>query len=160
MTNSNDQPSRTTDTLRQRAAYALATIRRHQQDDKRKKAEYATRVRGLGPMVLQNGLGQALAFLLADAKGERAHAAARLYNELQEWLAGGRTRERPERVYDGADLIAGLITGSRDQYQRAQWVTLDLLTWMKKFTDAFLAEEDKQPSAGGGGDGTPAEVRP
>jgi CRISPR-associated protein Cmr5 len=120
-----------------RAAYALKKIREHEQDDAKARERYLTLVRGLPAMVLMNGLGQALAYLCANAEKKTDSPPARLYQELSEWLAGPRTDERRERVYAAGDLLTSLIEGSRDDYQRAQAAALRLLAWQRKFADAF-----------------------
>ncbi len=129
-------------TLEQRRAlYALQVIGQHKTGNYKKR--YATLVHTLPSMVLQNGLGQALAYLLADAggKGGQGVAAGRLYGELQEWLYGNRSEERPERVYvEGAGLMTALMAGSRTEYQWAPLTARALLGWMRKFADAYLEE--------------------
>lgn len=130
-----------------RAHYALHTIRGHRTDPDTVKREYATLVRSVPSMVLNNGLGQALAFLLARAEGNHEKPAYKLYKELQEWLYGLDSTEHPERVYhpdsqqSGAQsdpLITKLMAGSRAEYQHAQHTALLLLSWMRKFADAYL----------------------
>lgn len=130
-------------TLEQRRAlYALQVIERHKANDGAEyKKRYSTLVHGLPSMVLQNGLGQALAYLVSDAedKSAREKASRALYDELQEWLCGTRSRERPERVYvHGSDLITALMAGSRTDYQWAQVSALTLLGWMRRFAQAYL----------------------
>ncbi|MBI3635414.1 MAG: type III-B CRISPR module-associated protein Cmr5 [Candidatus Rokubacteria bacterium] len=92
--------------------------------------------------ILQNGLGQALAFLLADAEG-KATPAQRLYDEMQKWLCGQRDRDLfPCRVYsDGptSHLMRQLVEGDRAKYLAAQEEALRLFTWLKKFADAYLS---------------------
>lgn len=131
-------PSRTID--QQRADFAYQTMTQYGQhgDDAKK---FATLVRGLPTMVLQNGLGQALAYLLADAEGKKS-PSQELYQRLQEWLCGATMEGRPERVYEGK-LIEQLMRCSRDDYQRAQQSALGLLAWMRKFADAFLPKGDR-----------------
>lgn len=123
-----------------RATYALATVQKHR--NAAAAARYATLARGIATMVLQNGLGQALAYLLADAEGKPS-PALELYNELQAWLCGPVDAEHPERVYSRADLIAELMAGSRADYQRAQRHALNLLAWMRKFVDAYLPKGER-----------------
>jgi CRISPR-associated protein Cmr5 len=95
----------------------------------------------LGPSILTNGLGQALATERAAAgpkpakPEERAHD--RLYHNVQDWLcrAGG--------VYEPAsgqrpDLLTALVTGSEALYVRAQAEALAWLVWHKKFCRAYL----------------------
>ena len=135
----------TTQTLEQkRALYALDVIQRHStRGDDKYKRRYGTLVRSLPSMILQNGLGQALAYLLADAgKSEEEKPALALYRELQEWLRGPKDGEtRPERVYPDGDLIQALMQGSRFDYRRAQEASLALFAWTRKFADAYLPKE-------------------
>lgn len=86
-------------------------------------------------MILQNGLGQTLSFLLADG----SHAATQLYQFMQNWLCSTNNEEnRPCKVYPQGELIEKLISGNRDDYMRAQQETLALFNWVKKFVDAKL----------------------
>jgi len=127
----------------QRALYALQTIQGHVSDVDKDKRRYATLVRSLPSMVLQNGLGQALAYLLADARGDDRTPARRLYAELKQWLVGDVSDDRPEPAYDrGSELMEALMAGSRTDYQQAQLTSLALLGWMRKFADAYLPKGD------------------
>ena len=130
-----------------RARYALERVRMRAPKDGQKPDEstkkYATHVRSVPAMVLQSGLGQAMAFLLADAEGDLKKPAGWLYEEIQGWLCGPQSSERPERVYaSGQDLMQALVAGSRSDYQRAQEASLALLAWMRKFADAYLRSEE------------------
>lgn len=130
-----------------RARYALEQVRRRAPKDGQKPNEgtrkYATHIRSVPSMVLQSGLGQAMAFLLADAEGDLKKPAGWLYEEIQGWLCGPRSPERPERVYvSSQDLMQALVAGSRSDYQRAQEASLALLAWMRKFADAYLRSEE------------------
>ena len=121
-----------------RALYALNTIRAHERKGKGYRDTYLTVVRGLPGMILQNGLGQALAFLLARAEGKRQGPEYQLYTELQTWLVGARDADHQERVYPAGDLLDALVSGTRQQFQQAQVRALDLMAWMRKFADAYL----------------------
>jgi CRISPR-associated protein Cmr5 len=121
-----------------RAKYALDEVIKFT-GDKEKKEKYSTLVRRLPAMILNNGLGQALAFLLADDKGEQKEPSWQLYSQLQEWLCD---KNHPPQIYSGK-LIDSLMAGDRFQYIRAQQEVLTLLTWMTKFANAYL------PKSGG-----------
>lgn len=121
-----------------RAKYALQIVMK--QKDTGNAEGYGRHVRKLPAMILNNGLGQALAFLLADGK----EPSKKLYEDMQEWLRGESKADRPRRIYAGSEeLIKLLMAGDRSQYLQAQDETLKLLTWMKKFADAYL------PKSGG-----------
>ena len=120
-----------------RATYALRFITGFTGD----KTKLSTHIQKTPIRILQNGLGQALAFLLADSEGDTGSPSCTLYDHLQDWLCGPYTNDRPCRVYDGQqyNLIKQLIEGRRDEYLLAQEEALKLFTWLKKFADAYLA---------------------
>lgn len=121
-----------------RAAFALACVRGYQGDtDKMSTHIHKTPIR-----ILQNGLGQALAFLLSDAASDGGAPARNLYDKLQEWLCGNRDDSYPCRIYTGdpADLIKRLVEGDRAAYLHAQEEALLLFNWLKKFSDAYLGQ--------------------
>lgn len=115
-----------------RAKYALEQVTGFTGD----KAKYATLVKKLPAMILNNGLGQAMAYLLADDKGEKKAPSWTLYAQLQIWLFSNSI------VCSGSDLITCLMDGDRKQYMHAQHETLKLLTWMKKFAEAYLPKAE------------------
>jgi CRISPR type III-B/RAMP module-associated protein Cmr5 len=126
-------------TLEQRrAAFALEFIdAQKQQLGDEAKVKLNTHIHKSPSLILQCGLGQALAFLLADAEGKLTPSKI-LYNTLQDWLCGARNDDLPMRVYTSAELIDALVRGSRSEYFRAQEESLMLLNWLKKFADAKL----------------------
>lgn len=133
-----------------RAIYALERINK-QKNDPKNSGDYGRHVRKMPAMILNNGLGQALAFLLAD--GNPASSGA-LYKDFQNWVCGNKKDDNdyPRLIYnnekdkDGKDkdLILLLMDKDRSHYMEAQQEILSLLTWMKKFADAYLPK-----SAGG-----------
>lgn len=127
-----------------RAADALKAVRQLDvaaDEIRRRYRVYADR---LGPSILMNGLGQALATERAAAGNEptkpddKAHD--RLYRNVQAWLC------RPAGVYEAAtgeiDLLAALVGGSQTLYVRAQTEALAWLVWHKKFCRAYLPASD------------------
>ena len=122
-----------------RATFALAAIEREKAKPNGRE-DYGRHVKKLPAMILNNGLGQALAFLLADGK----EPSKELYKDVQEWLQGESDADHPRRIYAGSgELIKLLMGGNRSQYLQAQDETLKLLVWMKQFADAYL------PKSGG-----------
>lgn len=112
-----------------RARYALEVIQRvKDSQDKKAAAAFGRHVRRLPEMVQHNGLGQALAFLLADdaggingkadsngrwsAKEHTVTPAGRAYWDLETWLCGPREPERhPRRVYPQEPFYREVGTG-------------------------------------------------
>lgn len=125
-----------------RATYALNFVQPFSGD----KAKLQTHIQKTPIRVLQNGLGQALAFLLADSEGKTNTPSHQLYDHLQEWLCGATSDGRPCRIYSGqqCNLMKQLIEGDRQQYMLAQEEALKLFTWLKKFADAYLKGEQEE----------------
>ncbi len=117
-----------------RAAFALAFIETIEQD----KEKFSTHIHKSPSLILQCGLGQALAFLLADAEGNENKPSKKLYNTLQQWLCGAKDENHPMRLYTNAELINALVNGSRSDYFRAQEEAVMLLNWLNKFGPAKL----------------------
>jgi CRISPR-associated protein Cmr5 len=127
-----------------RAADALRAVQDLDADEALRK-RYRAYADRLGPSILMNGLGQALATERASAGGtprkadERAHD--RLYRNLAEWLcrAGG--------VYGpiaGQDLLKAIVEHGEADYLRAQAEALAWLVWHKKFCRAYLPPADDE----------------
>jgi CRISPR-associated protein Cmr5 len=122
-----------------RAADALQAVHRIEKNEKLRK-RYRAYVDRLGPSILMNGLGQALATERAAAgikpedPADRAHEI--LYRNVEGWLcrAGG--------VYPSGDLLVAIVGGSEAYYVRAQAEALAWLVWHKKFCRAFLPPSD------------------
>jgi CRISPR-associated protein Cmr5 len=115
----------------ERAKYALEAINKFEKGDKEK---YRTLIKKLPAMILNNGLGQALAFLLADDEGKNK-PSGRLYECLQEWI-------NQQGIYTTGNFIDSLMNGDRTKYMHAQHESLKLLTWMTKFADAYLPKAE------------------
>jgi CRISPR-associated protein Cmr5 len=108
---------------------------------------YVSYVEALPAAILQNGLGQALAILLAGAKLARAEnergtdekAYEKLYDQIHGWLC----RDNDEAPYrEKPDLMDAIVNGDEDSYIRAQAETLAYLRWLKKFAVAFLKKKE------------------
>lgn len=129
-----------------RAANALTRVHtladpvRTQFDDEQQRDAFMRRYRAyverLGPAILGNGLGQALATERAAAgktpskPDQKAHFE--LYRSMQAWLC----REELG-VYSGeTDLLRAIVENGESQYLRAQAEGLAWLEWHKKFCRA------------------------
>jgi len=142
--------SRTLEQLRAKHALDEIMFVAEKGDDKEAlafKKKYATHVRRTPTRILNNGLGQALAFLLADAEGNDKSPSGLFYkNIFENWLVGKKTPTKPQIIYEVVDgdeknLISELMKGDRHSYIRAQVEALALLNWVKKFTDAYLPKD-------------------
>ena len=104
------------------------------------QSDYLRYANSLPANIVMNGLGQACAMLLAQAKGKRANQDAHrlVYDHLHGWLCQGEQAVYP----DQADLVEAVIGSGQRQYIRAQAEALAYLEWLKKFAQAYLAGEE------------------
>lgn len=122
--------------VQRRAKETLEIINgmRHEIGKTNRNETYAQLVAGFAPTVLMNGLGQALATLVASGKEHEKQ----LYAQLQGWLCGGFDQAPYQK---GKDLLEALMEGDRKSYLRAQVEALAWLEWLKKFATAYLKKE-------------------
>jgi len=125
----------------ERARHALIEVKQIDSDNRyssNDKERYASYVESLPATILANGLGQAMATLLAQAKGNKEDLHYVLYNSLQSWLCGGH----PQAPYRRAkDLMEAIVNSNRETYIKAQMEALAYLEWLKKFAVAFFKKE-------------------
>lgn len=123
-----------------RARHALAHINSLATCGQASYGNYIAYVKALPATILSNGLGQAMATLLAAAKGRAEDPHKRLYDHVSGWLCGDDPAA--DVPYPGADdLIKAITTNEEPAYLRAQAEALAYLTWLKKFAAAYLKAE-------------------
>lgn len=127
-----------------KARHALERLKEVETKTDKFKKHYRSYVDRLGPAILINGLGQALAMELAAAgsnKGEEDEQAHyQLYRSVRDLLC------QPGAAYGGKDdLLDAILSGDQDQYIAAQAETLSWLSWHKKFCQAYLPREEDRP---------------
>ncbi len=131
---------------RARAKHALDTVEKWKNKDVKKYVSY---VKGLPASILQNGLGQAMATLLAASKGnpgiiedgedKKVKEAHRLlYDHVEAWLCNADESPSP---YTGG-LMEAITSGSEPDYILAQTEALAYLNWLKKFAVAYLSKPE------------------
>ena len=116
-----------------RARHALHRIKQHQNDDRR--SDYLSYAKALPASIQQNGLGQALATLLAAAKGDQRNPHHVLFADVQDWLCGDDD-DAPYR--NARDLFSAITENKQQHYLHAQDEAQAYLNWMKKFAAAYL----------------------
>lgn len=132
----------------QRAKFALERIQCIATElEKKEQKEFISYASGLPAMIHRNGLGQAMAF--CNAKGKRkepdkksttrgVEAYRALYQLVSNWLC------QPGQPYaDKGNVLEGITQKDMAHYQLAQAEALVLMSWVKKFAKAFLAEENQ-----------------
>lgn len=111
-----------------RAADALFRVQQLANKEENFKEKYRSYVDRLGPAIIMNGLGQAL----ATEKASRHDAHDALYAGLSRWLC--RSEGGVYSNYD--DALEAIVAESQDRYLLAQAEALAWLQWHKKFCRA------------------------
>jgi CRISPR-associated protein Cmr5 len=128
-------PSTTLD--QQRAADALARVNAVA-EARGGPGHYVSYVAELPAMIAGNGLGQALAMLLAKARGRGDDPHAWLYNHVAGWLS----RQVPELVGEANGLLQRLMDNDQRVYLRAQVEAMAYVHWLKTLARARLTEAE------------------
>ena len=128
----NTSDDRTIEQLR--AADALAKIKGIEGKD---CGHYVSYVSGLPATIVMNGLGQALATLLAQSKGkDEPHKW--LHDHVASWLA----KQMPQLGADESAVVQGLMNNNQEVYLQAQGEAMAYLQWLKQFARAYLSEPE------------------
>jgi len=119
----------------ERAQYCLQKLEKLRCD----RAEFKPLTAGLPAMILQNGFGQTLAFLISkeknkEQKGDKYRTA---FDIITEWLIK-RKLIRQEQPYD---ILKQISEMEQSKYLQAQKETLAMLEWLKRYANAELLEE-------------------
>lgn len=127
----------------QRAASALARVRELSGRPEGFRRLYRSYVDRLGPAIIMNGLGQALATTRAAAGpnpgNDRQKAHCELYRSIQQWLCrddGGVYPKSP-------DLLQAVTANDEFRYLHAQVESLAWLEWHKKLCRASFPKGDE-----------------
>lgn len=131
--------------VQQRAAHALKQI-----EGVSSAGKYPSYVKSLPATILTNGLGQALAMLKAQAKGDKKDPHHLLYTHMESWLCGKEPHmqtggksdiKHTAAPYKGqANIMTAIINQPEQSYLLAQAEALAYLEWLKKFASAYLTE--------------------
>lgn len=123
----------------QRSRFALDQL-----ESTRVNKEFATLTAGLPAMILGNGFGHALAFLIAKAtdkngkfnKQDRHYVA---FTIIAQWLKKmDLIKEIEPKVF-----LKALSAMSQDQYMQAQEEALLILEWVKRYANSGLFLKDE-----------------
>ncbi|MDR2143169.1 MAG: type III-B CRISPR module-associated protein Cmr5 [Treponema sp.] len=121
----------------QRAQFALENIGSSGTVDK----ETANFIVGTPTMILTNGIGQTLAFLLSKKDKDKKRGKEKMVFELiKKWLCKTMNTEFGTPPSD-IDFIRKFNGLSQQKYLEAQHETLKLLEWLKRYARAFQEEK-------------------
>jgi CRISPR-associated protein Cmr5 len=124
---------------------AVAEIRKTEKE----KEDYATLAQDLPASILQNGLGQTVAFLMSKAEGKEKSSHGLLLRQLATWLIDkvkgrgilpdpGNSTPLTERLMDALLYEQGGTRTTRSQWRRAEQEALELAIWLKRFAEALI----------------------
>ena len=127
-----------------RAGYGLKIVNEiideSSQSDRALK-KFSTLINKLPVMIIQNGLGQVLVYMLTENdRGENITSGQILYQKLQDWLCGDWAEEFPARTHTRGDLITQIMSNGRQEYLLAQEEAILVLNWIKKFSNAKMPD--------------------
>ncbi len=97
--------------------------------------DVANFVVGVPTLVLENGLGQTLAFLLSKQKTEHTN----ICDILRDWLG---QEIQALQTKDNFSFLQNLARLEQHSYLRAQQEALALLQWLKRYARAFQEEKN------------------
>jgi len=131
----------------ERAQRAWACVQEVTSKPQEFKKKYGSLARKVPMLVLTNGLGQTLAFLLAKAKRHEpeqkrsveAKAHDLLLVHLSNWVLSQVASSTPA---SNGDLLQWVLQNDSAAYRRATIESLAFLTWLKRFAEAELPTED------------------
>ena len=126
-----------------RAAHALAKVRKQRKHPR--QSDYLSYAKALPASILQNGLGQAMATLLAAAKSNDDDPHFLLYRDLEDWLCGD-DKDAPYRGARG--LLEAITTKDQRHYLCAQAEAQGYLNWLKKIAAAHLEADFRDDGDG------------
>ncbi len=100
---------------------------------------YASYAKALPPTILQIGLGQAMAMLLAQAKTKKDDPHKLLYDHIACWLCNpDDDLPYPQNL----DLMEAIVKYNQRIYIHAQAEALAYVDWIKKFAAAYIPAGD------------------
>jgi CRISPR-associated protein Cmr5 len=115
-----------------RSLFALTELNKVPSESREKFKKLSA---GLPAMILQNGLGQTLAFLLAKGKGEAGeHTSA--FNIIAGWL-------KDQNIIGDARssaVVKELSSITQGKYLKGQEEALSVLEWVKRYANAGIFE--------------------
>ncbi len=124
-----------------RAAFALGQIKsfKNSKKDDKEFHELANFIVGMPNMILSNGLGQTLAFLLTKDDKQK-----KTFFVIKDWLESSDNPFFAARAKDGMDFLTQFTTVSQRKYLDMQDETLRLMEWLKRYARAFDDYKDKE----------------
>lgn len=113
---------------------------------------YRGLAQNLAVRLLQNGLGQTVAFLMSKAEGKTDRAEAVLLDHLSRWLIEERKIAIEDKPVQGTERLMSWLNGKntgREQWARAQEEAIILGSWLKRFSEALIPKQNDRSEGKG-----------
>jgi CRISPR-associated protein Cmr5 len=101
--------------------------------------EYITLVRKLAMQILNNGLGETIAFHFSKSKNKYGEQTANGYvcDQLRQWLLGKHSVDST----DIAAFVHRIVSLPVADFRAATNETIAFLNWLRRFTDGLAAQQ-------------------
>ena len=120
----------------ERAAFVLAAIEQTYPHGIPK--EHANYFAGLPSMILENGIGQTMVFLLSKGKGESRDSKYRFsYIILRKYLFPGLNFDEQSASLQDKAMLESLINKQTQEYFEAQREAIEIASWLKRYARAL-----------------------
>lgn len=122
-----------------RAAHAFDSVNAAKRALKDKAVEYKAYSKKLPMLIKVNGLGAALAFMIA--KGHKSDAWKILYQNIEDWLL----EDHKQLIsFEEDRLLKELWKSDSTTYRTVTYEVLAYLSWVKRFVDSQIQGEETQ----------------
>lgn len=117
-----------------RAAFALKQVKNFKdtQGNDKEFHELANFIVGVPNMILSNGLGQTLAFLLTKKDKQK-----KTFSVIKDWLEDSNNPFFTAKANTEMDFLTKFTTLDQKTYLSMQDETLRLVEWLKRYARAF-----------------------
>lgn len=124
----------------QRSEFALNLLQGTKANQLLEESDFTGFMNGIPTMILQNGFGQALAFLLSRISRKNGlNKYEFAFNGIKDWL---QTRNLLDKKSDNASIMENISKMTQSQYLEAQEESMKLLQWLKRYVKAFGKGDD------------------
>ncbi|HRU77793.1 MAG TPA: type III-B CRISPR module-associated protein Cmr5 [Rectinema sp.] len=126
----------------ERAAFVLAEIEKSYPDGIPK--EHANYFAGLPTMILENGLGQTMVFLLSKSRDTLRdnNKYSFSYRLLRKYLFSNLSSNEQDRYPNDIETLKSLIDKPIQEYFEAQRKAIAVATWLKRYAKALVRSDD------------------
>ncbi|KAF2961059.1 type III-B CRISPR module-associated protein Cmr5 [Fervidobacterium sp. 2310opik-2] len=119
------------------AAECVKDFEKNVQDSSERK-KYVSRIKGLGSLIVQNGLAGAIVFIKAKEKGQAGKAILDHLNKIIEEKTGEKDFVEKITNPDNTEEIM------QSKYLQIQMTALEGVKWLRRYADILLSEEETQ----------------